>query len=404
MRESVMLRRLIVCAGAVLFALVCLHGGSGCTAAQDDDGPKTLPAIKLVEAFPGLKFELPVFLTADGANDKLLYVVGQNGYIWRFKNDAETKKKDVFLDISDRIPARRHNEEGLLALAFHPKFKDNGYFYVTYSQHGPRRGLISRFTWDRKKDKVDLDSEKIILKVSEPYGNHNGCTLLFGPDGYLYASFGDGGAAGDPKLNGQNKKTLLAAIVRIDVDKSDGEKNYAIPDDNPFKDDKNAAPEVWAYGLRNVWRMSFDRDKGTLWAADVGQNAYEEVDIIEKGGNYGWNKREGTHAFHGGEKAKDMIEPIVEYRHNKGLSITGGYVYRGKKLKKLQGVYLYADYAIGRVWGLKYDLKNKKLLVNEQIGWFSRATISSFGEDADGELYVCGHRVNTIYRVTLKDD
>ncbi|MCA8911345.1 MAG: PQQ-dependent sugar dehydrogenase [Planctomycetes bacterium] len=399
-----MIRRFVVCAAAVLFAVICIQGGSGCTSAQDEDGPKTLPAVKLVEAFPELSFELPVFLTADGADDDLLYVVGQNGKIWRFKNDRDTKRKDVFLDISDRIPGDRHNEEGLLALAFHPKFKENGYFFVTYSQHDPRRGLISRFTWDKQKDKVDPDSEKIILRVDEPYGNHNGCTLMFGKDGFLYASFGDGGLAGDPKENGQDKSTLLATILRLDIDKTADGKNYAIPEDNPFKDEKGAAPEIWAYGLRNVWRMSFDREEGTLWAADVGQNAYEEVDIIEKGGNYGWNKREATHAFRNGKKTDEMIDPIVEYDRSKGISITGGYVYRGKKFDKLKGVYLYADYAMGRIWGLKYDLKDKKLVVNEQIGWSPRATISSFGEDAAGELYACGHRVNTIYRVVVKGD
>ncbi|MCA8945108.1 MAG: PQQ-dependent sugar dehydrogenase, partial [Planctomycetes bacterium] len=404
MMESVMLRRVILGLSVGLFTLFCVQGGSGCTSGQDNKGPSSLPAIQLVEAFPKLSFDLPVFLCGDGADDSLLYVVEQEGKIWRFKNDKKTGEKDLFFDISSRIPGRRHNEEGLLALAFHPKFKENGYFYVCYSQHDPRRGLVSRFTWDKRKDEVADTSETVILNISQPYGNHNGCTLVFGPDGYLYASFGDGGSAGDPKGSGQDKSSLLGAILRIDVDATDLGKKYAIPEDNPFKDDKDAAPEIWAWGLRNVWRMSFDRKDGTLWAGDVGQNAYEEVDIIVKGGNYGWNKREGTHDYRGGDKAKDMIDPVAEYGRNKGISITGGYVYRGEAQKSLQGIYLYADYGTGRVWGLKWDAEKEKVDTLEEIGHFPRATISSFGEDAKGELYVCGHRVGAIYRIEVKAD
>ena len=401
-----MLRRVVVFSAMALFVLACVQGGSGCVSSQQTVAPKKLPAIELENAFPKLSFDLPVFFCADGADDGLVYVVEQDGKIWRFKNDATAGTKDLFLDISDRIPARRHNEEGLLALAFHPKFKDNGYFFVCYSQHEggskSRRGVLSRFTWNSTSDKADLKSEKIFLEVNQPYGTHTGCMLLFDPDGYLLASYGDGGAANDPHGNGQDLSTLLATIVRLDVDKESADKPYSIPKDNPFKDNPNAAPEIWAYGLRNVWRMSFDRDKGTLWGGDVGQNSYEEIDILVKGGNYGWNKREGTHAFKRGDKTKEMIDPVTEYGRDMGISITGGYVYRGKKFKSLQGIYFYADYGTGRVWGLDYDLEKQGVTANEVVGQFARATISSFGEDANGELYVCGHRVGTIYRVVAK--
>lgn len=399
-----MVRRMVACAVVSAFLLVCVQGGSGCTSAQEDKAPVKLPAVKLVNAFPKLTFDLPLFLCADGADDELVYVVEQEGKIWRFKNDEATSKKHLFLDISERIPGDRHNEEGLLALAFHPKFADNGYFYVTYSQHSPRRGVVSRFKWNKAKDEVSLNSEEVILEVSEPYGNHNGCLAMFGPDGFLYLSFGDGGAAGDPQRNGQDKSTLLATILRIDIDKTTDGKKYAIPEDNPFTDDEDARPEIWAYGLRNVWRMSFDRKDGTLWAADVGQNGYEEIDIIVKGGNYGWNKREGTHDYRGGDKTQQMIDPVAEYGRDKGLSITGGYVYRGEKLKALQGVYLYADYGTGRMWGLKWNADKQKAETIEELGRFPRATIASFGEDARGELFVCGHRVGTIYRIETKGD
>jgi glucose/arabinose dehydrogenase len=397
-----MLRRLMLGAALCAFALVCVPAG-GCTAAQQQPDPGPLPAIELENAFPKLGFAQPLYLCADGADDELVYVVEQGGKIWRFKNDTATDKKDLFLDISERIPRHRHNEEGLLALAFHPKFKENGWFFVNYSQHEgggkKRRGVTSRFTWDRKKDSVDPASEKIILEVEQPYGNHNGCTLLFGTDGFLYASFGDGGAANDPHGHGQNLGTLLATVLRIDIDKEEKGRPYAIPKDNPFVDKAGAAPEIWAYGLRNVWRMSFDRETGALWGGDVGQNAYEEIDVIVKGGNYGWNTREGLHAFRGGEKADDMIDPVIDYGRDMGLSVTGGYVYRGAMQAGLKGLYVYADYGTGRVWGLEYDHENKKTKAQELLGHFPRATISSFGEDAKGELFACGHRNGTIYRV-----
>ena len=370
--------------------------------------PETLPVVELTNAFPKLKFDLPLYIGHDGVNKDLLYVVEQQGRIYRFKNDEATGDKKLWLDISERIPNRRHNEEGLLALAFHPKFADNGLFFINYSQHAssgkPRRGVTSRFKYDKARDTVDLRSEKIILEVEQPWGNHNGCMLLFGTDGYLYASFGDGGAADDPHNHSQNLKTLLGTVLRIDVDKEEGGKAYAIPTDNPFRGRDDAAPEIWAYGLRNIWRMSFDRKNQALWGGDVGQNKWEEIDIIVKGGNYGWNVREGLHEFKGGQKTDDMIDPVVDYNRRQGISVTGGYVYRGKQQAALEGVYVYADYGTGRVWGLKYDYDKQELLTNELIAHYPRATISSFGEDYDGELFACAHAPGVIYRVVAKAD
>jgi len=372
----------------------------------DSPDPGPLPAIKLVDAFPKLRFDLPLWFGHDGTDSGWLYVVEQDGKIWRFKKAAETK--ELFLDLTAVVPGRRmrHNEEGLLALAFHPKFKENRQFYVCYSQlkgAKPRRGVVSRFTATKDGQPTDLTTEKVILEVDQPYGNHNGCTLVFGADGFLYLSFGDGGSANDPHGNGQNLGTLLGTVLRIDIDEEETGKPYGIPKDNPFVGKAGALPEIWAYGLRNVWRMSFDAETGLLWGGDVGQNRFEEIDIIEKGGNYGWNKREGFASFNKGEKAAEMIDPVVEYPRDKGISVTGGVVYRGKSIEKLQGVYLYADYGSGRLWGVEYDNKEKKVKQHELLAHVQNATISSFGEDPQREVYVCGHYRGMIFRLEVAE-
>jgi quinoprotein glucose dehydrogenase len=301
-----------------------------------------------------------------------------------------------------------HNEEGLLALAFHPKYAENGRLFVYYAAKDPRRTVLSEFRVSAdNRDAADPASEKVILEVEQPWGNHEGATVLFGPDGFLYVSYGDGGSAGDPHNNGQNLGTLLGSIIRIDVDRSEDGRAYAIPADNPFVGRNGARGEIWAYGLRNVWRMSFDRETGDLWAGDVGQDRWEEIDLITKGGNYGWRVREGMHAFRGGEaEGREFIDPVVEYSHREGLSVTGGYVYRGSEHPKLRGVYLYADYVTGKVWGLRYEngsvAANGEILVSNR-----RYFVSSFGEDESGELYVCafehldgrGGSEGRIYRV-----
>lgn len=377
----------LICAMAVACALV----GDRRALAQDAPITPGLPTVHLGAAFPKVAFSRPIFLTHAGDGSKRLFVVEQTGRIKVFEDRNDVDAATTFLDVRDKIQMK-HNEEGLLALAFHPKYKENGRFFVYYSVGKPKRNRISEFQVSKDDpNKADPGSEKIILDIEQKYGNHNGSTLAFGPDGYLYISHGDGGLANDPDGNGQNLGTLLGKITRIDIDRQDAGKAYAIPADNPFVDSSKypgARGEIWAYGLRNVWRMSFDRTTGELWAGDVGQNAWEEVDLITKGGNYGWNIREAKHKFTGGEAKDALIEPLAEYPHSEGISITGGYVYRGAKYPSLQGVYVYADYATGRIWGLKHA--DGKVLVNgEMLGGTDRTFIASFGEDESGELFVC---------------
>ncbi len=254
--------------------------------------------------------------------------------------------------------------------------------------------MLSRFTVNQDNpNQADPESEHVILEVEQPWGNHNGSTVLFGPDGYMYISLGDGGSAADPLGSGQDLSTLLGTILRIDIDRQPDGRAYAIPADNPFVNQPGARDEIWAYGLRNVWRMSFDRKTGDLWAGDVGQNAWEEIDLIVKGGNYGWNVREGSHPFRGSSSGP-LIDPVAEYPQRRGreivgLSVTGGYVYRGSEQKALYGVYLYADYVTGRIWGLRYE--DGRLRDHwEASSPTPRVFVASFGEDEAGELYICG--------------
>jgi glucose/arabinose dehydrogenase len=323
-----------------------------------------------------------------------------------FENTSRAESADVFLDIRSQVSVK-HNEEGLLALAFHPRYAQNGLFFVYYSTTEPRQTVLSRFSVAADDPRrADPGSEKIILRVDQPWGNHNGSTVAFGPDGYLYMSLGDGGAANDPKNAGQDLSTLLGKILRIDVDRQAGDGTYAIPPDNPFVDRAAARPEIWAYGLRNPWRMSFDRETGDLWAGDVGQVRWEEIDIITKGGNYGWRIREGKHAFMEGESTDPMIDPIVDHNRREAMSITGGHVYRGSRYPRLRGVYVYGDYITGRIWGIRAE--GGRLVAHEEIlDTRRRNHISSFGEDALGELYVCafdrldgrGSSKGRIYRI-----
>ncbi len=358
----------------------------------------TIPLVHLSPVFNRLKFERPVFITHAGDDTNRIFVVEQAGRILVFENRDNVAEAKTFLDIASQV-RRRHNEEGLLSLVFHPDYKQNGQFFVYYSVSNPKRNRISRFNASpTNPDSADAGSEHIMLEVEQPWGNHNGSTLLFGSDGFLYASFGDGGAANDPDLTGQDLQSLLAKIIRIDVDRAADGRSYAIPSDNPFISRSSARPEIWAYGLRNVWRMSFDRQTGELWAGDVGQDAWEEIDLIVKGGNYGWNLREGKHDFPDGirrlnargkfEPPDPLIEPVIDYPHRDGLSVTGGYVYRGQRNKRLQGVYAYADYATRTIWGLRYE--NGAMTAHRRLtGGANSAHITSFGEDQAGELYVC---------------
>lgn len=341
------------------------------------------------EAFPFLTFSNPVDLQSARDGTNRLFVVEQQGKIFVFQNDRNTSTKKVFLDITDRVSWG--GEMGLLGLAFHPQFQTNGYFYVNYTANNPRRTVVSRFrVSSTNPDSADKNSELILLTFNQPYSNHNGGCLAFGPDGYLYIATGDGGSAGDPQNNAQNITNLLGKILRIDVDNPQLPLNYGIPSDNPFVDslNTNIRKEIYAYGLRNPWRFSFDFLTGKIWAADVGQYDWEEINLIEKGGNYGWRCYEGNHPYNLSGCNGNYIFPIYEYSHIEGISITGGYVYRGNEFPELRGKYIYGDFGTKKIWALQYDGSSNP--VNTLIATSPQA-ISSFGIDDFNEIYIVGY-------------
>jgi uncharacterized repeat protein (TIGR03806 family) len=352
--------------------------------------PDPLP-LTSEQIFPSLQFKRPVEVTypADGTNR--LFVVEQQGTIRVFENRNDVSRSELFLDIRD-VVLRDGNEEGLLGLAFHPDYKQNGEFFVYYSTKSPavpRKSVVSRFTvMADNPSRADRQSEQRLLEIPQPYSNHNGGSIRFGPDGYLYIGLGDGGLADDPHVNGQNLATLLGSILRIDIDRQDEGLAYAIPEDNPFAGRADARGEIWAYGLRNVWRLAFDRQTGELYAGDVGQNRFEEVNLIQRGGNYGWNLREGFHSFEPNAPAKppETIDPLAEYFHDQGVSVTGGIPYRGDRLKEYQGAYFYADYRSGNVWIVRQQDavvgENRRVAATD-------LEIAAFGEDQQGEMILC---------------
>jgi len=359
--------------------------------AQEQVDQRALP-IGIRKAYPHLRLRRPTVLTTAPNTPGRLFVASQYGVVYLLGYDRNVEELPVFLDIEQRVTYKDYeNEEGFLGLAFHPRFQENGYFFVYYTARDePHTSVISRFRLSSDGSfKGDPDSELPLMRIRQPFWNHNGGNLQFGPDGYLYISLGDGGAANDPFGHGQNLNTLFGSILRIDVDHQEAGKNYAIPKDNPFVGRSGARPEIYAYGLRNVWGMAFDPETGTLWAADVGQDLWEEINIIVKGGNYGWNLREGKHRFgrSGSDGRPDLIDPVWEYHHSVGKSITGGVVYRGKKFPELVGCYLYADYITGKLWALRYDYQQKRVLANYTLQ-DTGMPIVSFGVDHDREVYL----------------
>jgi len=335
----------------------------------------------------------PIMLTGAGDGSNRIFVPEQRGAIYVLPNDPAMKQAQVFLDIQSRVAYDdKTNEEGLLGLAFHPKYKENGRFFLYYTnKNKPHQNVVASYRVSKENPNLaDPESEEILLTINKPFWNHDGGTIVFGPDGMLYIALGDGGAANDPLANGQNLKTILGKILRVDVDRKDPGLAYGIPSDNPFVAKLDARGEIWAYGLRNVWRMAFDPKTGVLWAGDVGQDIWEEIDLIVKGGNYGWSIREGKHPFgkKGVEAREDLIDPIWEYKHDVGKSITGGLVYRGKNIPELNGAYLYADYVSGKLWALTYDAETKQVTANREIATPKSIAIMSFGEDEQGEVYL----------------
>jgi glucose/arabinose dehydrogenase len=357
--------------------------------------------IEIISAYPNLEFTRPVDFQSPRDDSNRIFIVEQQGIIYVFNNSPDTDHKNVFLDITDRVNDRG-NEEGLLGLAFHPQFKQNGYFYVDYTASNPSRTIIARYSVNSANaNQADQNSERVLLEIPQPYSNHNGGQISFGPDNFLYIALGDGGSAGDPQNNGQTPATLLGSILRIDVDTISGSLAYGIPPDNPFVKNTNGyREEIFAYGLRNPWRFSFDLTTNRLWTGDVGQNKYEEIDIIRKGGNYGWNIMEGFHPYRRSDQSDSvtLIEPVWEYDHSVGQSITGGFVYRGIVVPELTGLYLYADYVSGKIWALRYDGKNN---IDNKLLFDTDLFISSFGRDDKDELYFCSFD-GKIYRFQTK--
>jgi len=370
-----------------------------CLAANSDENKQ----YKLKNAFKNLSFDNPVDLQHAGDGTNRIFVVSQKGLIYVFKNNPSVKSAKIFLDIRNKV--KYGTELGLLGLAFHPDYKNNGYFYVNYTASDPLRSVIGRYSVRSKNRNVaNKKSELILFQTNQPYSNHNGGQLAFGPDDYLYIALGDGGSGGDPHNNGQSKSSFLGKILRIDVNCTSGNKNYCIPPENPFAGNSQGyKEEIYAYGLRNPWRFSFDPVTGWMWAGDVGKNSWEEIDIIEKGKNYGWRIMEGNHCYNPSSDCdtSGLTLPIWEYGHddNGNCSITGGYMYRGSQFPELYGKYIYGDYCSGSVWTLSYDGTNtatNKLLLTADI------EISSFGIDRDNEMYICDLN-GKVYKLAYKE-
>ncbi len=363
-----------------------------------DVHPQQTAAFSLTTVAKGITSPVAVGVANDGSGR--IFICEQTGKILIVSKG--NLLKTPFLDISAKLSKVNpvYSEKGLLGIAFHPKYKSNGKFYVYYSapssnKESDHKSVVAEYKVSPQENVADANSEKIILEFEQPESNHNGGQLAFGPDNYLYIGSGDGGGAGDDHGeigNGQNLNTFLGKILRIDIDKPGNGKNYGIPNDNPFVKEKDAKPEIWAYGLRNPWRFSFDKETGELFCADVGQNTWEEIDIIRKGKNYGWKIMEGNHCFYPSTNCdqKNLEKPIAEYDHKVGVSVTGGYVYRGKNVPELKGKYIFGDWK-GKLFYLEKSgdtWKMQDLTVPGKNDNDMDVSINSFGEDENGEVYI----------------
>jgi glucose/arabinose dehydrogenase len=347
--------------------------------------------IELKKAASG--FDQPLYATHAGDGSGRLFVVEQTGAV-RVVEGGRVQP-EPFLDLSDRIVVG--SEQGLLGLAFHPSYEDGQRLFVNYTDLNGDT-VVAEYT--AAGDRADSSSERVLLRIAQPFSNHNGGALAFGPDGHLYIATGDGGSGGDPMDNGQSLDTLLGKLLRIDVDSDPGTLPYGIPNDNPFVARDGARPEIWAYGLRNPWRFSFDDSTGELWIGDVGESELEEIDHHSGGGrgvNFGWNDMEGNacHEPPTGCTRSGLELPVAQYSHDFGCSITGGYVYRGRSQRALRGVYLFSDYCSGTIWGL--DAAQPGAGVKRLLE--SGLSVSSFGLDEDGELYLTDLASGTLFRI-----
>ena len=392
-----MQRKMLICSMAIfLVSSVLLMADltpRGSFRASDHDSQESgsWPQVMLVRHSGGL--QLPVHIAHAGDESGRMFVVEQGGRVQLLQAGAPLSPP--FLDIASRVSCC--GERGLLSIAFPPAFASKGYFYVNYT-NTVGDTIIARYRLSASPHLADPTSEEIILTMRQPFANHNGGQLAFGPDGFLYIGIGDGGSGGDPQNNAQNPTSLLGKLLRIDVES--GGALYAIPVSNPFVNASSARPEIWALGLRNPWRFSFDRQTGDLYIGDVGQNTYEEVNFqlaTSAGGeNYGWNLMEGAHCFRSETcNQAGLTLPVVEYTHEQGCSVTGGMVYRGRRFPQLQGIYFYADYCSGRVWGLRHDGSTWQSTLLFETPY----TITSFGEDEEGELYLTDYSAGDIYLI-----
>lgn len=351
--------------------------------------PERATGLALETVASGL--DQPLYLTAP-AGDPRLFVVEQPGRIKIVKDGRLLPAP--FLDLTDRV--RSGGERGLLSVAFHPRYGENGFLYVDYTDlRGNTR--VERYTVSRDPDRADPASARLVIAIDQPFANHNGGLVMFGPDGMLYVGMGDGGSGGDPYGNGQNRGTLLGKLLRLDVDRA---TPYAVPADNPFAAGRDGRGEIWAWGLRNPWRYCFDPASGLIYIADVGQNRWEEIDVqpAARGGlDYGWNVLEGSHCYRASDCDRTgRVAPVLEYGHDQGCSVTGGFVYRGRRIPSIAGRYFYADYCRGWIRSFKYE----RGVVTEQRVWpdLAPGQVTSFGQDAAGELYVCAQG-GTVYRL-----
>ena len=391
--------------GAVAAACVAACGGSGGGDTVDAGGGtpppsgETTPQIAVGDAFPSLSFTSPTTLKQAPGNASRWFVAEKSGVIRVFDNDPASDTSGVFLDISDVTDAA--GEGGLRGFAFHPDFPVTPEVYVSYTRAGPV-SYLSRFSSTDNGESLDPLAEDVVLTVIQPASNHNGGDVHFGPDGLLYIAFGDGGGAGDPFRNGQDETTLHGAVVRIDVDVAG---DYDIPVDNPNAANARCAqgsgsapcPEIFAWGLRNPWRFSFDPVTGKLWVGDVGQSDWEEIDVVEVGENYGWNVREGAHCYSPPSGcATDFREPITEYDHSLGSSVTGGFVYRGAAIADLAGWYVFGDFGSGRIFAIPENSADG-VVPDELLD--TTHGIVTFATGEDGELYFMDYFVGTIHRV-----
>jgi glucose/arabinose dehydrogenase len=384
--------RLYVTAGAVFGLLLGLIGEWTEAAGSEVAVRSTETAIDLVPvATSGLKSPLFVTHARDGSGQ--LFVVEQGGVV-RVINGGVLQEAP-FLDLRDRIWTKG-NEQGLLGLAFHPDHRTNGRLFVNYNRREDGATVVAEYSRRGRSMEVSADTERVLMVVPQPYLNHNGGMIVFGPDGFLYIGRGDGGSKGDPQNRAQNPQEWLGKILRIDVDQG---RPYAIPPGNPYASG-GGRPEIFALGIRNPWRFSFDRETGMLWLADVGQYKWEEIDLVVAGGNYGWRIMEGAHCYHPEEGCSPdgLTFPIAEYGHEQGrCSITGGYVYRGRSVPALRGIYVFGDYCSGELFGLSAS-PNRKHSTALRVLLQTGLRISSFGEDEGGEVYLVDHK-GGLYRL-----